>query len=131
LRLSESYDTVKEAFDAVAGVLSADRVGVRIAPYRRFNDMNPDSKVEETFLYLADELTRGAAFTSTSLAGDSSKAAPPAVPEAFLANLRTASARTVMLTGGLTQAIAEQLLAENSADLFAFGTLLISNPDLP
>ena len=36
-----------------------------------------------------------------------------------------------MLTGGLTQAIAEQLLAENSADLFAFGTLLISNPDLP
>ena len=35
---------ILEAFEAVAGVLGANRVGVRVAPYGSFNDMKPDPK---------------------------------------------------------------------------------------
>ncbi len=35
------------------------------------------------------------------------------------------------MTGRLTKEIAEQLLAKDVADLFGFGTLFISNPELP
>jgi 2,4-dienoyl-CoA reductase-like NADH-dependent reductase (Old Yellow Enzyme family) len=37
----------------------------------------------------------------------------------------------VIVTGGLTKEVAEQLLENDLADLFGFGTLFISNPDLP
>jgi 2,4-dienoyl-CoA reductase-like NADH-dependent reductase (Old Yellow Enzyme family) len=121
---------VLEAFDLVAGVLGADRVGVRIAPYGRFNDMKPDPKVEETFLYLAEELIKRGCIYIHIVRGSQLDAAP-VVPEAFFVNIRKAFARTIIVTGGLTKAIAEQLLTENIADLFGFGTLFISNPDLP
>ncbi|MEO8726163.1 MAG: alkene reductase, partial [Acidobacteriaceae bacterium] len=45
-----------QAFDAVAGVFGAERVGVRIAPFGKSNGMLPDENAEETFLYVAGEL---------------------------------------------------------------------------
>jgi 2,4-dienoyl-CoA reductase-like NADH-dependent reductase (Old Yellow Enzyme family) len=36
-----------------------------------------------------------------------------------------------MITGGLTKQIADELLERDLSDLFGFGTLFISNPDLP
>ena len=119
-----------EVFEVVAGVLGADRVGVRIAPYGRFNDMKPDPKVEETFFYLAEELTKRGALYIHVVRGSQLDPAP-VVPEEFFRNLRKGFRRTIIVTGGLTKEIAEQLLAEDIADLFGFGTLFISNPDLP
>jgi 2,4-dienoyl-CoA reductase-like NADH-dependent reductase (Old Yellow Enzyme family) len=120
---------ILEAFDAAARVLGADRVGVRIAPYGSFNDMRPDPKVEETFLHLARELrTRGAVYIH--IVRGSQLDAGPVVPESFFANLRKAFGATIIVTGGLTKDIAEELLQKDFADLFGFGTLFISNPDL-
>ena len=119
-----------EAFDVVAGVLGANRVGVRVAPYGRFNDMKTDPKVEETFLYLAEELKkRGCVYIHVVLGSQLDPA--PVVPDSFLAKLRKTFGRTIILTGGLNKTIAERLLEEDFADLFGFGTLFISNPDLP
>jgi len=119
-----------EAFDAVARVVGADRVGVRIAPYGRFNDMRPDPKVDETFLYLAEELTaRGCIYLHVVRGSQLDPA--PVVPDDFLVNMRRAFDRTIILTGGLNKTIAAQLLEDNIADLFGFGTLFISNLDLP
>jgi N-ethylmaleimide reductase len=56
--------------------------------------------------------------------------AAPVVPEEFLIKLRKAFGATILLTGGLTKEIAEKLLQSDLADLFGFGTLFISNPDL-
>jgi 2,4-dienoyl-CoA reductase-like NADH-dependent reductase (Old Yellow Enzyme family) len=120
---------ILDAFEAVAGVLGADRVGVRIAPYGNFNDMKPDPKVEETFLYLAQELRKGGAVYIHVVRG-SQLDKEPVVPEQFLAKLRKAFGGTIILTGGLNKEIAEQLLQNDLADLFGFGTLFISNPDL-
>jgi N-ethylmaleimide reductase len=119
-----------EVFDAVAGVLGADRVGVRIAPFGSFNDMKPDPKAEETFLYLAQELKkRGAVYIH--IVRGSQLDAEPVVPEEFFKKLRRAFGGTVIVTGGLTKELAEQLLQNDIADLVGFGTLFISNPDLP
>jgi 2,4-dienoyl-CoA reductase-like NADH-dependent reductase (Old Yellow Enzyme family) len=118
-----------EAFDAVASVLGADRVGVRIAPYGSFNDMKPDPKVEETFLYLALELRkRGAVYIHVVRGSQLDK--EPVVKEDFLTKFRKAFGVTIIVTGGLTKEIAEHLLQRDLADLFGFGTLYISNPDL-
>jgi 2,4-dienoyl-CoA reductase-like NADH-dependent reductase (Old Yellow Enzyme family) len=121
---------ILEAFDAVAGVLGADRVGVRIAPYGSFNDMPPDPKVEETFLLLAQELRkRGAAYIHVVRGTQLDPA--PVVPHEFLTKLRQTYGATTILTGGLTEHIAQQVLQDDLADLVGFGTLFISNPDLP
>lgn len=118
-----------EAFDAVTAVFGADRVGVRIAPYGWFGGMKADPKVEETFLYLAQELTRRKAVYVHIVRG-SQDDPEPVVPEAFFHQFREAFGGTIIVTGGLNKDKAERLLAEDIADLFGFGTLFISNPDL-
>lgn len=119
-----------EAFDAVAAEFGAERVGVRIAPFGNFGDMKRDPKAEETFLYLGEELTRrGAAYLH--VVRGSQFDAEPVVPFEFFEKLRSAFGRTIIVTGGLDQKTGEELLARGVADLVGFGTLFISNPDLP
>ncbi|HEY1214941.1 MAG TPA: hypothetical protein VGE93_15025, partial [Bryobacteraceae bacterium] len=119
-----------EAFDAVVEVLGAERVGVRIAPFGSFGGMKRDPKVEETFLYLAQELTRrGAAYVH--IVRGSQLDPEPVVPDEFFAKMRKSYGGTIIVTGGLNKESAERLLQEDVADLLGFGTLFISNPDLP
>ncbi len=118
-----------EAFDAVAGVMGADRVGVRIAPFGSFGGMKPDPRAEETFLYVARELARrGAAYVH--IVRGSQFDVEPVVPEPFFRSFKEAFGGTVIVTGGLDKSKAEHLLNEGLADLLGFGMLFISNPDL-
>ena len=92
--------------------------------------MKPDPNVQETFLHLAQELRkRGAAYIH--IVRQSQFDAEPAVPDEFFASIRKAFSGSIIVTGRLTKPIAEQLLVMNIADLVGFGTLFISNPDLP
>lgn len=116
-----------EAFDAIAEVFGAELVGVRIAPYGSFNSMPQDAKVEETFLFLANELSRRNAAYVHLVLGHPKRV----VPDEFLPKLRGAFHGTIMVNGGLTKETAQALLDEDKADLFAFGRLFIANPDLP
>ena len=119
-----------EAYDRVAEVLGADRVGVRISPFGSFGGMKPDPNVYETFLYVAEELKRrGAAYVH--IVRGSQNDPEPVVPEEFFKAFRKAFGQTIIVTGGLNQQTAEKLLAQDFADLTGFGTLFISNPDLP
>ncbi len=119
-----------EAFDAVAAALGPERVGVRIAPFGTFGGMKKDPKVEETFLYLAQELSkRGAAYIH--IVRGSQLDPEPVVPEEFFAKIHGVFKGTIIVTGGLNKQSAERLLHNGVADLFGFGTLFISNPDLP
>ena len=45
--------------------------------------------------------------------------------------LRQKFAGTLIANGGYDQALAEQAINEGKADLVAFGSLFIANPDLP
>lgn len=119
-----------EVFDAVAGVLGAQRLGVRIAPFGTFGGMKRDPNVEETFLHLAQELSnRGAVYIH--IVRGSQLDLEPVVPEDFFAKIRKAFTGSIIVTGGLNKESAEYLLQHDLADLLGFGTLFISNPDLP
>lgn len=119
-----------EAFNAVADEFGSDRVGVRIAPFGTFGGMNKDPKADETFLFLAQELGhRRAAYLH--IVRGSQLDTKPVVPEDFLANIRRTFQNTIIVTGGLDKQTAERLLQTDLSDLFGFGTLFISNPDLP
>jgi N-ethylmaleimide reductase len=118
-----------EAFDAVASMLGPGRVGVRIAPFGSFGDMSPDPNAEETFLYLAEELTkRGAAYVH--IVRGSQFEVYQLVSDEFLDRFRKAFRGAILVTGGLDKQKAKQLLTSDLADLLGFGKLYIANPDL-
>lgn len=118
-----------ETFDAVAAVLGSDRTGVRIAPFGVVGDMGPDPKVEETFLYLGEQLsTPGAAYVH--IVRGSQYDPKPLVPDAFLKRLKQAFGRPIIATGRLDRLQAEKLVTEGLADLVGLGHLYIANPDM-
>jgi N-ethylmaleimide reductase len=91
--------------------------------------MGPDPKVEETFLYLGEQLsTRGAAYLH--IVRGSQYDPKPLVPDAFLKRLKSAFGGPIIATGRVERSQAEKLLTEGLADLVGFGHLYIANPDL-
>jgi 2,4-dienoyl-CoA reductase-like NADH-dependent reductase (Old Yellow Enzyme family) len=118
-----------EAVDAVASVMGPERVGVRIVPFGSFGGMLPDAKAEETFLYLAGELSKRKVAYVHIVRG-SQNDAKPVVSDEFLGRFREAFAGAILVTGGLDQSKAQGLLGKGLADLTGFGSLYIGNPDL-
>jgi N-ethylmaleimide reductase len=118
-----------ETYDAVAAVLGPDRVGVRISPFGVFGGMPRDPNVEETFLYLAEQLSKRRAVYVHIVRG-SQFDPEPVVPESFFRKFRDAFNGTIIITGGLDREKADHLLQAGLADLLGFGMLYISNPDL-
>ncbi len=133
-----------EVTEAVTSVWDANRVGVRLSPSGTFNDMR-DSNPLETFGYAAQSLNQfdlaylhiyeatdadiknGGVIVPTnslrvSVRGASRREAPP--QEAGFTN-------TLIVNGGYNREKGDAVLANKAADLVAFGTLFISNPDLP
>ncbi|APB34886.1 xenobiotic reductase B [Gloeomargarita lithophora Alchichica-D10] len=119
---------LREIVEAVLTVFPAQRVGVRLSPNGVFNDMgSPDFR--ENFCYYAQELNQhhlgylhimdGLAFGFHGL-GEAMQ----------LKEFRLLFAGAIMGNCGYTQATAEQVIADGSADLIAFGRDWISNPDL-
>lgn len=111
-----------EAAEAVAGVVGAGRVGVRLSPLNPFNDI-ADSDPATTFGHAARELGRlGLGYLHLTRLGDSG--------DFDWAALRRAFGGKVMLNGGLDRSQADAVLSTGIADLVAFGTAYLANPDL-
>eukprot|EP01037_Dinobryon_pediforme_P001962 gene1962-1996_t len=122
-----------EVLDAIVGVWSADRVGIRLSPFGTFGDMS-DSNTEALFGHLVGEIsTRKIAYLHmiqprSSLAGgsdSSNQEAPDAV-----ALFRDKFHGPIIAAGGFTAQTAMDEVATNRAEAVAFGRLFISNPDL-
>lgn len=118
-----------EITEAVTSVWDSQRVGVRLSPSGTFNDIS-DSNPLETFGYAAQALNRfNLAYLHIfeALEADIRHGAT-IVPTSYLRERFTG---TLIVNGGYTREKADSVLANNAADLIAFGTLFISNPDLP
>lgn len=117
-----------EVTEVVAGTWSPDRVGVRFSPRGAYNDMT-DSDPLKTFTYATHELNRfGLAYLHVfeGLPGHWS-----AVPgERITPHLRRLFKGPLIVNGGYDRATATRAVAEGEADLVAFGTQFIANPDL-
>ncbi|MGF1762703.1 alkene reductase [Aliivibrio kagoshimensis] len=113
--------------DAVTEAIGADKVGVRLAPFITFKDMNcPD--IVPTILEASKELQdRDIAYLHLSEA-DWDDA--PMIPESFRIALRNRFTNTIIVAGSYTQERADEVLNKQYADLVAFGRPFVSNPDL-
>ena len=116
-----------EVVDAVIKEIGADKVGVRLAPFITFKDMDcPD--IVPTILDASKALqARDIAYMHLSEA-DWDDA--PVIPESFRIQLRQIFTNTIIVAGSYTQARADEVLNKGYADLVAFGRPFVSNPDL-
>ena len=111
-----------EVTEAVAGVVGPGRVGVRLSPLNPYNDI-ADGDPRGTFGYAAKELGRlGLGYLHLTRGGDTGYF--------DWAALRRAFGGRVILNGGFDLAQADAALADGIADLVAFGTAYLANPDL-
>ncbi|MFI8291169.1 alkene reductase [Streptomyces sp. ms191] len=115
-----------EVVRAVAAEIGAERTALRISPANPYNDI-VETESEETYAALV------AAVEPLGLAYLHVLEATPAVRELTLA-LRKQFTGTLVLnpaTEGPTAASSLALIEDGTADIVAYGTLFIANPDLP
>ncbi|MNT55099.1 N-ethylmaleimide reductase [compost metagenome] len=112
----------------MAARIGAHRTAIRLSPYGGLGDMGEYPELEQTYLHLADELSkRNIAYVHLM---DQSTRGSSATPGDFLARFRRRFTGALILAGGMTRARAEQLIADDLIDIAAFGEPFIANPDL-
>lgn len=117
-----------EVVDAVVGVWGAGRVGYRVSPAFGMFGMS-DSDPLATFRHLSIELSRRRLFylhVVEPVAGPYAAAGPRLTPE-----LRRVFDGTLIVNGGYDLAAGESAVSAGDADLVAYGTAFLANPDLP
>ena len=127
-----------EVVEAVVAEFGPGRVGVRLSPFGRFNSMPMDPRVEETFLYLTEQLgRRGVAYIHLlyELMPDgnmeTAEFKPRYLDHALLAKARSVFAGAFIWCGGFeNRERAQASLDTGLVDLIAFGRPYIANPDL-
>jgi N-ethylmaleimide reductase len=115
-----------EVTEQVVAVWGKDRVGVRLSPENSFNDMK-DSNPQQTFNAAATRLSDFPLAYLHILEGDMMTGER----QLDYAALRKCFNGYYMANNGYDLALASTAIAEDRADLVAFGKLFIANPDLP
>lgn len=117
-----------EVVEAVINAIGAHRTGIRLSPYGVMNEMSIYDEIHDFFLHLATQLNRlDVAYIHLT---DHSSMGAPKVPEEVKREIRMIFNNTLILCGGFDKERAEKMLAEDNADLIAFGRMYIANPDL-
>lgn len=115
-----------EATDAAIKVFGAARVSVRLSPRIPYNDMG-DSNLEQTYMYAVEALEK-------KKIGILHFMEPATLPEGvkpLAPGARKRFSGIFVLNVGYDRKSAERVLQSGLADAVTFGTLFISNPDLP
>lgn len=120
-----------EIVDAVSTVFGPVRVGVRISPHSRGDGIG-DSDLAALYRCVAAGLaTRNVAYLHlVESDGPGLPQSPAGGAPAVMPVLRQAFPGRLIVCGGYTRESAERIVAEGRADMVAFATLYISNPDL-
>jgi N-ethylmaleimide reductase len=97
----------------------ADRVGIKISPQATFNDIREDHAAAVYHALVEALNPLSLAYLQVKL------------PTELAPALRQQYRGVFMLGGGLTDQTGEDLLRTGAADLVAYGTSFLANPDLP
>ena len=126
--IANRYRFLQKIVEAILTVWDAGRVGVRLAPNGVFNDMgSPDYR--ESFTYIIQQLNEyklGYLHVMDGLGFGFHELGEPVT----LSEIRKVYDGILMGNCGYDRHTAEKAIAENNADLIAFGRPYISNPDL-
>jgi N-ethylmaleimide reductase len=117
-----------EVARATAAAIGSHRVGIRLSPYGVFNGMGAFTDLTSQYTALLEEFSR-LKLLYVHLVDHSAMGAPP-VPADLKQTLRSHFDGLFMLAGGFDRQSAELALADDRADLIAFGRPFIANPDL-
>lgn len=118
-----------EVTEAVTSVWGPDRVGYKISPHSPFNDM-ADSNPSATFAYLSKELgARHLGYLHVSEAINGPQALP--TERRLTPTLRSLFHGTLIVNDGYDAASGDAAIASRAADLVAYASTFLANPDLP
>ncbi len=114
-----------EVCAAVARAIGAGKTGIRLSPFNTFNDMNGDyPEIPQQYESLAGEL--GALKLAYLHVVAYAK-----VGEPLLRAMKSAFGGPIIINGGLDEQKAEAAFDAGYADLAAFASSFLANPDLP
>lgn len=117
-----------ETIDAVIKAIGTARTAVRLSPFGGLCDMGTYPEIEETYLHIAEELSRrGIAYVHLM---DQKSRGSTSIPSEFLKLFRNRFDGVLILAGGMTGERAEQHIADGEINIAAFGEPFIANPDL-
>jgi N-ethylmaleimide reductase len=123
-----------EVILAVAEVWGANRVGVRLSPMGRINDIS-DSDPEKTFGYIARRLNdldlAYLHIVNPAMAAMERGSEPDQRGLRMVDLIRKKFRGKLIYAGGFDHATAEAWLQQGKTDLIAFGRKFLANPDLP
>lgn len=115
-----------EATDAAISVWGAENVSVRLSPRNPFNGMS-DSNPEPLYLYVVEQLEK----RKLGILHFMEPAQLPEGVKPFAPLVRKIFSGLLILNLGYTKDSAEEVVSKGLADAVSFGSLFISNPDLP
>ncbi|MQL99928.1 hypothetical protein Taro_032655 [Colocasia esculenta] len=118
-----------EVVEAVANEIGADRVGLRLSPFSDFCEAG-DSNPEALGLYMANSLNKYGILYCHMVEPRMQVVEKFEVPRSLLP-MRNAFEGTFIAAGGYDREEGNKAIAENYADLIAYGRLFLANPDLP
>ena len=120
---------VIEVARGVADAIGADRTGIRLSPWSKFNDMAHFPETDEAYGYLAEELQKiGIVYVHVV---DHSRLAGLEAAAKTVAVIRSAFTNTYISSGNYTTLDdIETALSSGAADLVAMARPFIANPDL-
>ncbi len=127
-----------EVVDAIVAEFGPGRVGVRLSPFGKYGSMPADPLVEETFLYVIEQLgRRGVAYVHLLYEllpegnMESARFEPRYLDHAMLAKARASFPGAFIWCGGFNDVDrAQAALDTGLVDLIAYGRPYIANPDL-
>ena len=105
----------------MCAAVGASRVGIKISPEMKYNDISDDNPLETHRVLLGSIGSMGLAYLHIALFGH---------PTDYLVELRPLFRGPCFAGGGLDRDKAEELVTSGRADAAAFGTLYVGNPDL-
>jgi N-ethylmaleimide reductase len=137
-RVEDRTRFLMEVVEAAVREWGPGRVGVRMSPFGQFNSMPADPLVEETLLYVSEQLgRRGVAYlhlvyelmpVGNMETGEFKK---HYISHVLLAKVRAAFPGAIIWCGGFTDRSSAQVALDTGlVDLIAFGRPYIANPDL-
>ncbi|PIA36367.1 hypothetical protein AQUCO_03400334v1 [Aquilegia coerulea] len=119
-----------EVVEAVVNEIGADRVGIRLSPFANYMESG-DSNPEALGLYMAESLNKyGILYCHMieprmKLLGEKFETPHSLLP------MRKAFKGTFIVVGGYTREDGNKAIADDYADLVAYGRWFLANPDLP
>lgn len=122
---------VREVIEAVTAEIGAERVGIRLSPFANYMESG-DSNPKALGLYLVETLSKyGLLYCHMveprmKTVGEKSSDCPHS-----LVPMRRAFKGTFIVAGGYDREDGNDAIAEDRADLVAYGRLFLANPDLP